>query len=59
MKNSLTDLNLYLETDSTFIANQRLRTLKQKRLGDVRTYILEFNKYSDDSSWNEEAGLND
>ena len=52
--------------DSTFIANQKLRTIKQRRLGDVRSYILEFNKYADDSSWNEAAkmdaflaGLND
>ncbi len=52
--------------DSTFIANQKLRTIKQKRLGDVRNYILEFNRYADESSWNEEAkmdaflaGLND
>lgn len=52
--------------DSTFIANQKLRTIRQKRLGDVRNYIIEFNKYSDESSWNEEAkmdaflaGLND
>ena len=53
-------------SDATFIANHKLRTIKQKRLGDIRSYILEFNKYSDDSSWNEEAkmdafllGLND
>ena len=57
---------IFGDYDSTFIANQKLRTIKQRRLGDVRSYILEFNKYSDESSWNEEAkmdaflvGLND
>ena len=52
--------------DATFIANQRLKTIKQRRIGDITNYILEFNKYADDSSWNEEAkmdaflyGLND
>jgi len=52
--------------DSTFIANQKLKTIRQKRLGDVGSYIMEFNKYADESSWNEEAkmdaflsGLND
>ena len=52
--------------DATFIANQKLRTIKQRRVGDIKSYILEFNKYADDSSWNEEAkmdaflaGLND
>jgi len=43
--------------DSTFIANQKLRTIKQKRLGDIRNYILEFNRYADESSWNEEAKM--
>jgi len=52
--------------DSTFVANQKLRTVRQKRLGNAREYILEFNRYADESSWNEEAkmdaflnGLND
>jgi len=52
--------------DSTFIANQKLKTIKQRRIGKITNYILEFNRYSDESSWNEEAkmdaflnGLND
>ena len=52
--------------DSTFIANQKLKTVKQKRIGEITNYILEFNRYSDESSWNEDAkmdaflnGLND
>ena len=52
--------------DSTFIANQKLKTIKQRRIGEITNYILEFNRYSDESSWNEEAkmdaflnGLND
>ena len=58
--------SVYGSYDSTFIANQKLRTIRQKRLGDIRSYILEFNSYADESSWNEEAkmdaflvGLND
>ena len=58
--------SVYGSFDSTFVANQKLRTIKQRRLGDVRSYILEFNRYADESSWNEEAkmdaflvGLND
>ncbi len=58
--------SVYGNFDSTFVANQRLRTITQRRLGDVRSYILEFNRYADESSWNEEAkmdaflaGLND
>jgi len=57
---------MFGNNDATFVANQKLRTIKQKRLGDIRNYILEFNKYADESSWNEEAkmdafiaGLND
>ena len=56
---------MFGNNDATFVANQKLRTIKQKRL-DIRNYILEFNKYSDESSWNEETkmdafieGLND
>jgi len=52
--------------DWTFIANQKLKTIKQGRIGEITRYILEFNRYSDESSWNEEAkmdpflyGLND
>ncbi len=58
--------SVYGSFDSTFVANQRLRTIRQRRIGDVRNYILEFNRYADESSWNEEAkmdaflaGLND
>jgi len=43
--------------DATFVANQKLRTIKQKRLGNVGNYILEFNRYADESSWNEEAKM--
>jgi len=58
--------SVYGSFDSTFVANQKLRTIRQRRVGDVRNYILEFNRYADESSWNEEAkmdaflvGLND
>ena len=58
--------SVYGSFDSTFVANQKLRTIRQRQLGDVRNYILEFNRYADESSWNEEAkmdaflaGLND
>ena len=36
--------------DSTFIANQKLKTVKQKRIGEITNYILKFNRYSDESS---------
>jgi len=43
-----------------------LKTIKQRRIGEITNYFLEFNRYSDESSWNEEAkidaflnGLND
>jgi len=49
--------SVYGDYDSTFTANQRLRSIKQKRLGDIRNYILEFNRYADESSWNEEAKM--
>eukprot|EP00833_Pecoramyces_ruminatium_P010785 jgi/Orpsp1_1/1184817/evm.model.c7180000091086.1 len=45
------------DTDITYVANQRLRTIKQKNLGGMRGYIMEFNKYADDSNWNEEAKM--
>ncbi len=55
-----------LLTLSFVTANQKLRTIKQKRIGEITSYILAFNRYSDESSWNEEAkmdaflnGLND
>ena len=48
---------MFGNNDATFVANQKLRTIKQKRLGDIRSYILEFNKYADESSWNEEAKM--
>ena len=58
--------SVYGDFDSTFVANQKLRTIRQRRIGDVRSYILEFNRYADESSWNEDvkmdaflAGLND
>ena len=40
-----------------FLANQRLRTIHQKKLDCVLFYILEFNKFSDESSWNEQAKM--
>jgi len=43
--------------DYTYIANQKLRTNKTKKLGRVNDHILEFNKYADESSWNEEAKM--
>jgi hypothetical protein len=45
------------DNDSVFIANQKLRVIKQRRLGDITSYINEFNKYSDNSSWNEDAKM--
>jgi len=47
----------YENDDSVYTANQMLRTLKQHHLGGVRGYILEFNKFADDSNWNEEAKM--
>jgi len=47
----------YGNFDATFIANQKLRILKQKHLGKINKYIMEFNKYADDSSWNEPAKM--
>jgi len=49
--------SVFGNSDSTFIANQKIRTIKQKRIGDIQNYILEFNRYSDDSSWNESAKM--
>jgi len=43
--------------NSDSITNQKIRTIKQKRIGDIQKYILEFNWYSDDSSWNESAKM--
>ena len=37
--------SIYGNNDATFIANQRLRTIKQKRIGGISSYILEFNRY--------------
>ncbi len=49
--------SVYGDYDSTFIANQKLRTIKQKQLGKISGYINEFNRYSDESNWNEEAKM--
>jgi len=49
--------SFYGNSDFTYTANQMLRTLKQKHLGGVRGYILEFNRYADESSWNEQAKM--
>lgn len=47
----------YGSNDSTYVANQMLRTLRQHTLGGIRGYINEFNKYADESSWNEQAKM--
>jgi len=47
----------YGSNDTTYIANQKLRTIRQHRLGSIQGYIQEFNKYSDDSNWNEQAKM--
>ena len=49
--------SVYGEYDSTFVANQNLRTIKQKQLGRISGYINQFNKYADESNWNEEAKM--
>jgi hypothetical protein len=49
--------SVFGNNDATFVANHRLRTIKQKRIGDIQHYIMEFNRYADDSSWNEEAKM--
>jgi len=49
--------SVFGNSDSIFIANQKIRTIKQKRIGDIQNYILEFNRYADDSSWNESATM--
>ena len=43
--------------DYAYIANQKLRTVRQRTLGGINGYILEFNKYADESTWNEEAKM--
>jgi len=48
---------VYGNTDATFQANQKLKNIHQKKIGNIQDYILEFNKYADDSSWNEEAKM--
>ena len=47
----------YGNVDFVFIANQMLKTLKQQHLGGIRGYILEFNRYADESNWNEQAKM--
>ncbi len=47
----------YGNADFTFIANQMLKKLKQQHLGGIRGYILEFNRYADESNWNEQAKM--
>ncbi len=56
----------YGDNDESFVANQMLRRIKQRNIGGASGYILEFNKYADVSTWNEQAkmdafmeGLND
>eukprot|EP00833_Pecoramyces_ruminatium_P008767 jgi/Orpsp1_1/1182799/evm.model.c7180000082704.1 len=48
---------VYGDNDFVFIANQKLRVIKQRRLGSITSYINEFNKYADNSSWNEDAKM--
>jgi len=33
----------FRNNDATFTSNQKLRTIKQRCLGDITNYILEFN----------------
>jgi len=47
----------YGNSDAVYTANQMLRTLRHHHIGGIRGYILEFNKYADDSNWNEEANM--
>ena len=49
--------SFYGSSDFTYTANQMLRSLKQQHIGGVRGYILEFNQYADESTWNEEAKM--
>ena len=48
----------YGSADFAYTANQMLRNLKQLHLGGIRGYILEFNRYADESTWNEQAKMN-
>ena len=47
----------YGNVDFAFVANQMLKSIKQQHLGGVRGYILEFNRYADESDWNEQAKM--
>ncbi len=49
--------SFYGNNDAVYFANQMLRKIKQKNLGGIRGYIYEFNKYADESNWNEEAKM--
>jgi len=45
------------DADATFTDNLKFKTIKQRRLSNITNYILKFNKYTDGSSWNEEAKM--
>jgi len=49
--------SFYGSNDKSYVVNQILRRIKQKIIGEVSRYILEFNKYADVSTWNEEAKM--
>jgi len=49
--------SFYGSSDFVYTANNMLRTLKQQHLGGIRGYIIEFNRYSDESNWNEQAKM--
>jgi len=49
--------SFYGDNDASYVANQMLKRIKQKSLGGIRGYISEFNKYADESNWNEEAKM--
>jgi len=42
--------------DASFVANQKLRIIHQS-IGGIQGYILKFNRYADESTWNEEAKM--
>jgi len=47
----------YGNIDASFVANQKLRTIHQRSIGGIQGYILEFNRYAEESTWNEEAKM--
>jgi len=49
---------MFGNNDAIFTFNQKLKTIKQRKIGEIQKYILDFNKCADDSSWNKEAKMN-